>query len=457
MKVRVRFAPSPTGFLHIGGARTALFNWLYARHTGGTFILRVEDTDAARNTQEAVDVILNGLRWLGLHWDEGPLTSDATGPCKGDRGPYFQSQRKENYQRRVEALLSHGLAYEHEGAIKFKMQREPILIPDLVVGDVLRKLTDHEEADPDFVIVRSDGQPVFHFVNVVDDLEMGITHVIRGEDHLSNTAKHIALFRAFGVEPPRYAHIPLILNGDGSKMGKRDKGASLASHIEEGFLPEAVNNYLCLLGWSPKENREKIPLAEVVERFDLPQIHRSNAKFDFEKLLWLQGEYCRELPADRFYELAVHALAKAGLDTNALPVAYVKAALDTCKGKIKTFSELPGYAGFYFKDSLEYNPDCVKKDFVPENKPRLEKLRDAFGKLPTFDAASLEAALKAVAAELGVKVGVLIHPTRLAVTGNPHGPSLYHLLEVLGKDKVMQRIERALARFESLTSNHPLV
>ncbi|HEX7469892.1 MAG TPA: glutamate--tRNA ligase family protein, partial [Verrucomicrobiae bacterium] len=279
MKPRVRFAPSPTGFLHIGGARTALFNWLYARHTGGTFILRVEDTDAARNTQEAVDVILNGLRWLGLHWNEGPLTSDATGPCKGDRGPYFQSQRKENYQRRVEALLSHGLAYEHEGAIKFKMQREPILIPDLVVGDVLRKLTDREEADPDFVIVRSDGQPVFHFVNVVDDLEMGITHVIRGEDHLSNTAKHIALFRAFGVEPPRYAHIPLILNGDGSKMGKRDKGASLASHIEEGFLPEAVNNYLCLLGWSPKENREKIPLAEVVERFDLPQIHRSNAKF----------------------------------------------------------------------------------------------------------------------------------------------------------------------------------
>ena len=236
MKVRVRFAPSPTGFLHIGGARTALFNWLYARHTGGTFILRIEDTDAARNTQEAVDVILNGLRWLGLHWDEGPLTGEATGPCKGDRGPYFQSQRKENYQRRIEALLSRGLAYEHEGAIKFKMQREPILIPDLVVGDVLRKLTDREEADPDFVIIRSDGQPVFHFVNVVDDLEMGITHVIRGEDHLSNTAKHIALFRAFGVEPPRYAHIPLILNADGSKMSKRDRGASLTTYLEEGFL-----------------------------------------------------------------------------------------------------------------------------------------------------------------------------------------------------------------------------
>src|ERR1022692_1890015 len=263
MKPRVRFAPSPTGHLHIGGARTALFNWLYARHTGGTFVLRIEDTDAARNSQEAVDVILNGLRWLGLNWDEGPLTADATGPCKGDRGPYFQSQRKENYQRRVDALLSHGLAYEHEGAIKFKMTREPILIPDLVVGDVLRKLTDREEADPAFVIVRSDGQPVFHFVNVVDDLEMGITHVMRGEDHLSNTTKHIALFRAFGVEPPKYAHIPLILNPDGTKMSKRDTGSSLMTYMQEGCLPEALVNFLALLGWSPKGNREKLSVAEL--------------------------------------------------------------------------------------------------------------------------------------------------------------------------------------------------
>src|SRR5215510_7991557 len=251
MKVRVRFAPSPTGYLHIGGARTALFNWLYAKHCGGTFLLRIEDTAAARNTQEAVDVILNGLRWLGLEWDEGPISSDATGPSKGDRGPYFQSQRKENYQVRAEALLERGLAYEHEKAIKFRMSRAPVRIPDLVVGEVVRELTDREQVDPDFVIVRSDGQPVFHFVNVIDDLEMNITHVIRGEDHLTNTAKHIALFRAFGVEPPKYGHIPLILNPEGSKMSKRDRGASLTTYMEEGFIPEAVNNYLCLLGWSP--------------------------------------------------------------------------------------------------------------------------------------------------------------------------------------------------------------
>ena len=444
MKPRVRFAPSPTGYLHIGGARTALFNWLYARHTGGTFVLRIEDTDAARNTQEAVDAILSGLRWLGLDWDEGPITGDATGASKGDRGPYFQSQRKANYTARVEALLSRGLAYEHEGAIKFKMTREPILIPDMVVGDVLRPLTDREEVDPDWVLVRSDGQPVFHFVNVVDDLEMGITHVIRGEDHLSNTAKHIALFRAFGVEPPKYGHIPLILNPEGSKMSKRDRGASLNAYMEEGFLPEAVNNYLCLLGWSPKDNTEKLSLADVIERFDLPQILRHNAKFDFEKLTWLQGEYCRELAPDRFYELGVHAFAKAGVDTNQFDTAYVKAALDTCRGKIKTFAELPAYAGFYFKDDIAYEPEAAKKAFVPENKPRVEKVRDAFGKLATFDAASIEAALKATATELSVKVGVLIHPTRLATTGNPNGPSLYHLLEVLGKEKVLGRIERAL-------------
>jgi glutamyl-tRNA synthetase len=447
MKPRVRFAPSPTGYLHIGGARTALFNWLYARHTGGTFVLRIEDTDAARNSQEAVDVILNGLRWLGLDWDEGPLTPDATGACKGDRGPYFQSQRKANYLARVEALLSRGLAYEHEGAIKFKMTREPITIPDLVVGDVVRPLTDREQVDPDWVLVRSDGQPVFHFVNVVDDLEMGITHVIRGEDHLSNTAKHIALFRAFGVEPPKYAHIPLILNVDGTRMSKRAKGASLTNYLDEGFLPEAVDNYLCLLGWSPKDNLEKISLAEVVERFDLPQILRHNAKFDFEKLLWLQGEYCRDLPADRFYELAVHAFAKAGVDTNKLDVNYVKAALDTCRGKIKTFAELPAYAGFYFRDEIVYEPEAAKKSFMPENKPRLEKIRDAFTSLVSFDAAAIETALKTTATELGVKVGVLIHPTRLAVTGNPHGPSLYHLLEVLGKEKSLARIAQALQSF----------
>ena len=446
MKVRVRFAPSPTGYLHIGGARTALFNWLYARHTGGTFILRIEDTDVARNTQEAVNVILNGLRWLGLDWDEGPISGDATGPSKGEYGPYFQSQRKGNYQRRVEALLERGLAYEHEGAVKFKMSREPVMIPDLVVGDVRRELTDREQLEPDFVIVRSDGQPVFHLVNVLDDLEMNITHVIRGEDHLSNTAKHIALFRAFGVEPPKYAHIPLILNINGTKMSKRDQGASLTTYMEEGYPPEAIVNYLCLLGWSPKNNREKMPITEVVETFDLPQILRHNARFDLTKLSWLSGEYIREMADDRFYELSIHALTRAGLDTGKYSTDYVKAALDTCKGKFKLFGELPVYAGFYFKDEIRYDPEAAKRDFVPENKARLLKLREAFEKLEPFDPDPIGSTLKQVAQELGIKTGILVHPTRLACCGNTAGPSLYHLLAILGKEKVLQRIDRALGQ-----------
>jgi glutamyl-tRNA synthetase len=446
MKPRVRFAPSPTGFLHIGGARTALFNWLYARHTGGTFILRIEDTDVARNTQESVNVILNGLRWLGLDWDEGPISADVTGSSKGDYGPYFQSRRTENYQRRVEALLSHGLAYEHEGAIRFKMTREPILISDLVVGEVRRELTDREQLDPDFVIVRSDGQPVFHFVNVVDDLEMNISHVIRGEDHLSNTAKHIALFRAFGVEPPKYAHIPLILNVDGTKMSKRDKGASLTTYVEEGYAPEALVNYLCLLGWSPKNNREKLPIRDVIEMFDLPQILRHNARFDITKLNWLAGEYVREMSDERFYELSIHSLARAGLDTNRYPSPYVRAALDTCKGKFKLFGELPAYAGFYFKDEINYDPEAAARDFVAENKPRLARLREALATLEPFDVDPVGLTFKTVAQELGVKTGVLVHPARLACCGATAGPSLYHLMAILGKERVLHRLDGALQR-----------
>jgi glutamyl-tRNA synthetase len=447
MKTRVRFAPSPTGYLHIGGARTALFNWLYARHTGGIFLLRIEDTDAARNTQAAVEVIFQGLRWLGLEWDEGPISSDATGPSKGDRGPYFQSQRKEFYQRRVEALLSRDLAYEHEGAIKFRMSRDPMTMHDLVAGEVTRVPTDREAQDPDFVIVRSDGQPVFHLVNVVDDLEMGITHVIRGEDHLSNTPKHIALFRAFNVEPPKYAHIPLILNQDGTKMSKRETGAALSHYMESGYAPEAVVNYLCLLGWSPKNNREKMPLAEIIEAFDLPQILRHNARFDLEKLKWLNGEYVREMDDERFHELCVHAFAKAGVETNQFPLDYVKAAIDTCKGKFKLFSELPDYAGFYFKDDFEYDAEAAKKEFTPENKPRLQRLREALANLRSFDADSIGSELAATAKALGVKTGVLVHPTRLACTGRGAGPSLYHLIAVLGRERALARMDRALGRF----------
>jgi glutamyl-tRNA synthetase len=437
--VRVRFAPSPTGYLHIGGARTALFNWLYAKHTGGTLVLRIEDTDRARNTAEAAQAIYDGLRWLGLDWAEGPEAG-------GDFGPYFQSEREAIYQSYLDRLRAADRVYDDQGAVRFRFAREKIVVDDVICGHIEFDMTS-AETNPDMTIRRPDGSWIFHFVNVVDDAEMKISHVIRGEDHLSNTPKHVQLYRALGVAPPQFAHIPLILNLDGSKMSKRDQGASLNTYIEGGYLPEAVRNYLCLLGWSPKDNREKLELEEVVRLFELEKVHRKNAAFDLDKCIWLNGEYVRELSDERFQELGRNALQKAGIDLSKFSPDYVQAALETCKGKFKIFSELPAYAGFYFIDDFAYTAEGVAKHFVPETRPNLLAVRQTFAALEKFDAASLETALKATAAQLGVKVGILVHPTRLAVTGSNAGPSLYHLLEILGKEKILVRLDRALATF----------
>src|SRR5436190_13385729 len=402
LRVRVRFAPSPTGYLHIGGARTALFNWLYAKHTGGTLVLRIEDTDRARNTEEASRAIYDGLHWLGLDWDEGPQVG-------GDFGPYFQSERNEIYERYLKKLPDGGHIFGDQGALRFRSPREHVVVDDLVCGKIDFDLS-NEETHPDMTIRRPDGSWIFHFVNVVDDIEMKISHVIRGEDHLSNTPKHIELYRALGAAPPCFAHIPLILNRDGSKMSKRDQGASLNTYIEGGYVPEAVRNYLCLLGWSPKDNREKIEIEEVVRLFELGKIHRKNASFDLEKCTWLNGEYVRELSDERFQELGRQALERGGIDLSKFSTEYVRAALETCKGKVRVFSELPTYCGFYFKDDFVFNPEAVTTHFTPESKPYLLAVREAFAPLENFDAASLESALKAVAAQLGVKAGVLVHP-----------------------------------------------
>src|SRR5438270_7035631 len=434
--VRVRFAPSPTGFLHIGGARTDLFNWLYAKHTGGTLVLRIEDTDRARNTEEAARAIYDGLHWLGLDWDEGPQAG-------GERGPYFQSEREAIYQSYLEKLRTAGRIYDDAGSTRFRFLREKVVVDDVICGRIEFDMT-HAETNPDMTIRRPDGSWIFHFVNVVDDIAMKISHVIRGEDHLSNTPKHSQLYHALGATPPRFAHIPLILNKDGSKMSKRDQGASLNTYIEGGYLPGAVRNYLCLLGWSPKDNREKLDLGEVVQLFDLAKVHRKNAAFDLDKCTWLNGEYVRELGDERFREMGRQALERAGFDLSKFSADYVRAALDTCKGKFRIFNELPAYGGFYFREDFEYNAEGVAKHFVAENKPRLEAVRAAFAGLENFDAANLEASLKATAASLALKVGALVHPTRLAVTGSNAGPSLYHLLEILGKEKVLARLDRAL-------------
>ncbi len=446
--VRVRFAPSPTGYLHIGGARTALFNWLFARHHGGKFILRIEDTDTARNSQAAIDVILQGMRWLGLDWDEGPATPDPKGPSIGDRGPYFQSQRNDLYLRRIAELRDRGMAYDKDGAVFFRMTRDPVLIPDMIVGDVRRELTDREQVDPDWVIVRSDGQPVFHLVNVIDDLEMGITHVIRGEDHLSNTAKHIALFNAFGVPAPRYAHIPLILNPDGSKMSKRDRGAIVTNYIDDGFTPDAVVNYLSLLGWSPADGQELLSVADLVQRFDLDRVNRSPARFDDKKLEALHFEHTRRMAPDSFVRIGVEHLAKAGFDTSAFPAAYKAAALETARDKGRLFKDLAGFVDFYFKadDAIAYEPEAAAKALGTAQREQLAKLLAACETIPAdaFNAAAIEAALKATAVAAGVKAGALTQPARVACTGRLVGPSLYHLMEVLGRERTLARFRRAI-------------
>ena len=438
-EIRVRFAPSPTGYLHFGGARTALFNWLFTRHHGGKFVLRIEDTDRTRNIEEAMAAICDGLQWLGLNWDEGPHIG-------GDFGPYLQSERTELYESYLKKLQDGGHIFEDQGALRFRSPREHVIVDDLVCGKIDFDLS-NEQTHPDMTIRRPDGSWIFHFVNVIDDMEMKISHVIRGEDHLSNTPKHIEIFRALGATPPHYAHIPLILNKDGSKMSKRDEGARVEYYIKRGYLPAAVRNYLCLLGWSPKDNREKINIEEIIRLFDLNNVGRSQATFDPDKLHWLNGEYARELSDSEFYALALTKLKSSGVKIDNYPEAYVRAALQTCKGKINMFDELLAYCGFYFTDDFDYNPEGVGKHFTAENKPRLKAVRDAFSALQRFDAAEIETTLKTTAANLGIKVGAIVHPTRLAVSGSNIGPSLYHLLEVLGKEKVLARIDRALSKF----------
>ena len=427
---------------HIGSARTALFNWLYARHTGGTFILRIEDTDAARNKSEYVEVIFHALRWLGLDWDEGPQPG---GAVKGDKGPYFQSQRAAIYKGYVDRLLSEGKAYESDGAIKFRTPKTPITVPDLICGNIQFDRTN----EPDLVIQRKDGSPVFHLVNVVDDVEMGVTHVIRGEDHLSNTQKHLALIEAIGAKPPHYAHIPLILNPNGSKMSKRDAGASVADYEEQGYLPEAVRNYLCMLGWSPKDNREIVAIEDVVSLFDLPQVNRSNAHFDLNKLFWINGEYMRAATVEKIEPLALSILQKHGVTNANQDPAYFRAALAIVKEKIKLGRELPEWMSYFFTEEFPYDEAAVKKVFTAEGLANLGKLRERLGQLDAakFTTADLETEFKTLAAASGQKVGTLIHPARLAVSGRPVGPSLYHLLEVLGKDRVLGRIDRAEKKF----------
>jgi glutamyl-tRNA synthetase len=436
MTVRTRFAPSPTGFLHVGGARTALFNWLYARQNGGKFILRIEDTDEKRNTEEAYKVIYDGLSWLGIDWDEGP---DKGGPF----GPYQQSERTPIYEKYFARLEAGGHLYEDGGAIRFRSQRKPVVVEDIVCGRIEFDMS-NPATHPDMTIRRPDGSWIFHFVNVVDDIEMQMTHVIRGEDHLSNTPKHIELYQALGVEPPKFAHVPLILNTEGKKLSKRDGGSSVTYFLELGYAPEAVANYLCLLGWSPGENRELLPIAEIQSLFKLTDVNRRNAIFDLDKCFWLNGQHLIHMSLERFEELALPFVDKAGIPYGTREA--LRPALAIVKPKVKHLSDVPGWIGFLFTEEYPFDPEAVAKSLSkPGAADRLQDLGAALSTLSEWTHPAIEAKLKETAVALGVKTGELIHPARVAVSGRSVGPGLYEMFEVLGKNRTLARFEKARA------------
>jgi glutamyl-tRNA synthetase len=332
--------------------------------------------------------------------------------------------------------------YEDEGAVRFRSSRKPVIVDDLVCG----RIEFDRSMEPDMTIRRPDGSWIFHFVNVVDDIEMRISHVIRGEDHLTNTAKHVELYEALGETPPSFAHIPLILNRDGSKMSKRDAGASITSYVDQGYAPEAVRNYLCLLGWSPKDNREEIGIEEVVRLFDLTKVNRRNAAFDLDKCNWLNGQYVLHMSLGRFRELSEPFIQKAGIVIS--DEEYLLKVLEIVKEKIKLFKDVPDWIGYFFTEEFPLEPEAVEKTL---NKPgaidQLGRLREKYAEMDDWSAASLETALKQLGAAIGCKTGELVHPARVAVSGRSIGPSLYHMLEIMGKPRVLRRMDRVLQRF----------
>ena len=481
---RVRFAPSPTGYLHVGGARTALFNWLYARRHGGTFVLRIEDTDVERSSGDMVTGILDGLRWLGLDWDEGP---EAGGP----HGPYFQSARLDRYRQAAARLVAadrayycycsperlrherelaerHGQAWQYDRAclalppehvaeleragtpraIRFKVPPGHTAFEDAVHGRI--------EFDPrnieDFVVLRSDQHPTYHLSVVVDDLDMGITHVIRGDDHISNTPKHVLLFEAFGATSPVFAHVPLILGADKKRLSKRHGAASVNEYRRQGYLPGAMVNFLALLGWSPGDDRELMSVTELVESFSLEGISGGNAVFNTEKLDWMNGQYIARLPVEELTALVEPLLIDAHLppdvaaDSQAGPRPadpWLRRLVDLLRPRAKRLTDFVELARPFLSDTVEYEPEAVDKHLsAPGLGDHLAALAATLRSLDLFDEPHVEAAVRGTATERGMKAGMLIHAVRVAVTGRTASPGLFEVLVLLGRDRSVARLER---------------
>ena len=481
--VRVRYAPSPTGYPHVGNIRTALFNWLFARHHGGSFIVRIEDTDVTRKVKGAVKGILDGLRWLGLDWDEGPEVG-------GKYAPYFQSQRLEIYQKLAQRLISQGDAYycycspqrlkemraeqvgrkqppgydrlcrdltqeeraqkEAEGIIPVVRFKTPLEgqtgFDDLIRGEVV---FDNNTLD-DFILLKSDGYPTYHLANVVDDHLMEISHVLRAEEWLSSTPRHLLLYRALGFEPPQFAHLPMLLGTDRSKLSKRHGAVSITEYREQGYLPEAMVNFLALLGWSLDDKTELMSREELIQSFSLERISRTAAIFNRDKLNWMNGVYIRSLTADEFFE-AVQPYLMMNIPAGEALISseeYVRDILPLIQERARTLAEVAELAQFFFIDQLDYEPGLlVGKDMSRQSAVEaLKAAQNRLSQLEAFDAESLEGVLRPLAVELGLKTGQLFGTLRVAVTGRTAAPPLFQTMAVLGKERCLRRIEAALAR-----------
>ena len=474
--IRVRFAPSPTGYLHVGGARTALFNWLFARRHGGVFLLRIEDTDVERSSQEMVEGILESLRWLGLPWDEGP---------------YYQSQRLELYRATAQRLEEAGYAYrcyctlaelsarraEAEAAGRpwkydrrclllspqdreqRKAENHPFAVRFQVPPSGTTKFHDQvcgevefaNEQIEDFVLLRSDGLPTYHLSVVADDLEMRITHVIRGADHLSNTPKQILLYRAMGAMLPVFAHVPLILGPDRSRLSKRHGATAVGAYREQGILPEAMRNFLALLGWSPGDNRERLRTPELIQAFSLEGISKSAAVFDLRKLEWFNTEYMRLLEAEELEPLAAEELRREGCWNSAWEGQqrpWFLRTLNLLKPRLRTLKDLTGSFRAFFADAYPWDPAAVEKFWKdPRLAELLPLLAEELERLETFDASQAEAALRALAEKKEVKAAVLINAARVALTGQGVAPSLFAMMELFGQQRSVMRLRAALAHW----------
>ncbi len=486
--IRVRFAPSPTGYLHIGGARTALFNWLYARHYGGTFILRIEDTDRARSTPEAVNAILDGMKWLGLDWDEGPEKG-------GEYGPYFQTERLDLYKKFLDKLLENGEAYycfcsaeelaerrkkelaegrpsiydrkclnlsDNEKKQLIKEGKKPAIrlkMPDrqIVVDDLIKGIMEFDsKLLSDFVIIKSDGIPTYNFAAVIDDILMKVSLVMRGDDHISNTPKQIVIYQALGIPLPEFAHIPMIMGPDNTRLSKRHGATSVIEYQKMGFLPEAVVNYIAHLGWSSGTNQEIFTIKELVESFTLEKISHHSAIFNMEKLNWFNNEHLKRLSDEKYVDMLIPFLKEARyieLPLSEKKEKWLKKVVSLMKSRARNFKQFLDYGDYFFTDDFIIEEEAAKILEQTGVKDILKHLINELKEIDKWDEENIECKVREMANQLNLKGKQIIHPARVSLSGKTVGPSLFALMEVLGKERNIKRLEKMISKL-SKKSKH---